>query len=138
MASDYTPNQKRFAEVFVEQSRTNPNYSEVCKVALISAGYAEGTSVTEIMRAVKDLIIELSSLRLVQMIPKIINGMESVVDNPSIPGAKNIIAAAIPLLDRAGIIKKEESTLIVKQPDGILIMPCKVPVDTTQTTEKEE
>lgn len=125
MADNYSPQQIRFVEVYLDESRTNNNYTEVSKLARTAAGYSETTSIHEIVKGVKDLILEGVNLRLAQMAPKLLNNLETVVDYPATPGAKNILAAASTLLDRAGIIKKEESTINIKAPDGVLILPAK-------------
>lgn len=126
MSEDYTPQQLKFVEVFLEESRTNSNYNEAGKIAKEAAGYSEGTKVYYIFKSVKELIIEAQQLRLAQMSSKLLNSLENVLDNPSLPGAKNVIAAASTLLDRGGLIKKEETTVNVKTPDGVLILPAKI------------
>lgn len=125
MANNYSDQQKLFVEIFLDESRTNPNYNDVAKLARTGAGYSETTKVAEIMAGVKELIIDQHNLRLVMMIPKLMNGLEDAVDNPAKPGVKNLLSAVMTGLDRAGIIKKEESTINIKTPDGILILPSK-------------
>jgi hypothetical protein len=56
--------------------------------------------------------------------PKAAWGVISVLDDPSAMGARNAVAAAREILDRTGLVKKEQ--VEVKGPEGgIFIMPPK-------------
>jgi hypothetical protein len=56
--------------------------------------------------------------------PKAALGMIGVLDDPSALGARNTVAAAKELLDRAGVVKKEK--MEVTGPEGAMfILPPK-------------
>lgn len=125
MSKDFTPQELKFAEVFLEESRASNDYRSAFKKAKDAAEYPESATRATILAKVKDLIIEGINIELAQMTPKLLNSLEGIIDNPSLPGAKNTIAVAMTLLDRAGIVKVEKSEVKVDAPNGVLILPTK-------------
>jgi hypothetical protein len=125
MTKEYTLQQIKFVDKYLELSVENDNYREVSQEAKKFAGYSENTPVSTIIKSVKDLILEEMNLRLAQMAPKLLNGLDTVLDEPSMPGADTLLKAISQGLDRVGIVKVDKSTMEVKAPDGILILPSK-------------
>lgn len=121
----YSDQQLRFVEVFLEESTKGGNYRTAGKAALEAASYGPSVRIAHVMPGVRDLIIESFQNELVQKIPKLLFRLEEIVDDPNIPGAKRLIDVCTTLLDRAGIVKKDETTVNVKTPDGVLILPAK-------------
>ena len=94
------------------------------RAAMDIAGYSKNTTIREAVEPVKDSIVEAAQLMIAMNAPKAAMGITNVITDPSALGARNIIAAAREVLDRAGIGKKE--TLEVKGPEGgIFILPAK-------------
>lgn len=121
----YTEQEKLFAEIYVEECRSLGDSKAAGAIALNKAGYPQSTRLNTVLKRVKDLLVEVAVVELVKDIPKVLKSMGEVLDDPTVPGAKTTIALATTWLDRAGLIKKEESTVTVKAPDGILILPPK-------------
>lgn len=119
--------QKAFVQAFLEEGRRTGDYRTAAANALETAGYSPKTSFSTIFESegVKDIFMDGVNTELAQMIPKLLHSLEAVLDNPALPGAKNVIAAAATLLDRAGVSKVEKIDMEVKTPDGVLILPPK-------------
>ena len=102
--------------------------SEECKgsirKAMNIANYAETTSIHSVVTSLKDEINERASTMLAMNAPKAAWGMVDVLDDPGAMGARNSIAAAAQILDRTGLIKKEQ--IEVKNTGGAMfILPPK-------------
>lgn len=76
--------------------------------AMNEAGYAETTSISAVVGPLQKEINEKASMMLAMNAPKAAWGMVDVLDNPEAMGARNSIAAASQILDRTGLIKKEQ------------------------------
>ena len=102
--------------------------SEECKgnlrKAMNLAGYSMTTSITEVVSSLKDEINDRASMMLAMNAPKAAWGMVDVLDDPGAMGARNSIAAAAQILDRTGLVKKEQ--VEVKNTGGAMfILPPK-------------
>ena len=102
--------------------------SEECKgnirKAMNIANYAETTSINSVVSALKSEINERASTMLAMNAPKAAWGMVDVLDDPGAMGARNSIAAAAQILDRTGLIKKDQ--IEVKNTGGVMfILPPK-------------
>ena len=102
--------------------------SEECKgsirKAMNIANYAETTSINSVVSSLKDEINERASTMLAMNAPKAAWGMVDVLDDPGAMGARNSIAAAAQILDRTGLIKKDQ--IEVKNTGGVMfILPPK-------------
>lgn len=102
-------------------------FSDKCKgdpvKAKKEAGYSDNFPTKDILRSLKDEIMEAAVEHLHHIAPKAVMGLVGVLDNPSTPGAKETIAAAKELLDRAGIVKTEKVDVNVG--GGVLLLPPK-------------
>lgn len=125
MSEDYSAQELKFVEVFLEEARVSGDYISARKKAKEAAGYGDTVSYARIFGRTIELLKEQLGVQLSQMAVKMVNKLDQVIDNPSIPGAKNIISAASTMLDRAGIIKVEKTEVKVVAPNGVLIMPAK-------------
>jgi hypothetical protein len=98
------------------------------RAAMKIAGYSDSTSVREAMAPVAEEVAEAAQMLLALNAPKAALGMVGVLDDPSALGARNTVAAAKELLDRAGVVKKEK--VEVSGPEGAMfILPPKQTVD---------
>lgn len=95
------------------------------KLALKMAGYSDNISSTQIMRQLKAEIISLAQDALAANSIKAVMGLDDVLDNPNSLGAKNKIAAAKEVLDRAGISKPEGNVNLNIPEGGIIVLPAK-------------
>lgn len=116
----YTDLQLRFLELlFDDERKLTP------RQAANEAGYSKGTSITQVMESVKDEILKRVDTFLALNAPSSVFKVAEVMHNPIMPGAKNALAAAQILLDRAGLVKKEKVEVQHTVPNGILILPAK-------------
>lgn len=94
------------------------------RAAMDIAGYSKHTTIKEAVEPVKDHIVEAAQMMIAMNAPKAAVGLTNVITDPSALGARNVVAAAREVLDRAGVVKRE--TLEVKGPEGgIFILPPK-------------
>lgn len=113
-------------EAFLE-ALTGPARGNI-REAMNMAGYSPNTRINEVVGPLRDEIIERSSLMLAMNAPKAAFGVINVLDDPSAMGARNAVAAAREIMDRTGLVKKEQ--VEVKGPEGgIFIMPPKKVAD---------
>tara|TARA_R100000541_G_scaffold24456_2_gene34153 strand:+ start:497 stop:874 length:378 start_codon:yes stop_codon:yes gene_type:complete len=116
---EYTEKQTAFLEVLM---------SEECKgnirSAMNLAGYSDTTSISAVVGPLRSEINERASLMLAMNAPKAAFSMRDVLDDPSAMGARNSIAAAAQILDRTGLVKKEQ--VEIKNTGGAMfILPPK-------------
>jgi hypothetical protein len=115
----YTDKQLIFLDALMsEECRGN------LRKAMDVAGYAKETSISSVVGALKEEINEKASMTLAMNAPKAAWGMVDVLNDPSAMGARNTVSAAREILDRTGLIKKEQ--VEVKNTGGAMfILPPK-------------
>jgi hypothetical protein len=92
--------------------------------AMDVAGYSATTSISSMLQSLGDEINERASRILAMNAPKAAWGMVDVLDDPGAMGARNSIAAAAQIMDRTGLVKKEQ--VEVKNTGGAMfILPPK-------------
>ena len=110
--------QEKFIEALLGEAKGN------VRQAMRIAGYSDTTAIREAMAPVAEEVAEAAQMLLALNAPKAALGMVGVLDDPSSLGARNVIAAAKELLDRAGVVKKEK--VEVSGPAGsMFILPPK-------------
>ncbi len=113
-----TEKQKAFLEALTSDARGD------IRAAMRSAGYSDATKIHEVVNPLRDEIVEHASMMLAMNAPKATFSMIDVLHDPSAMGARNAVAAAREILDRSGLVKKEQ--VEVKGPEGgIFILPPK-------------
>jgi len=116
---ELTSQQKIFINSLFGEAQGNP------KKAGELAGYAE-TSYPNIVKSLKDIIIERAEGVLAMHSPKAVMGLVDAMDEDGMTPAANIrIEAAKQILDRVGIVKKEKIDINAKIAHGIFILPPK-------------
>jgi uncharacterized YccA/Bax inhibitor family protein len=126
-----TERQELFLDALTGEARGN------VREAMRIAGYSEATRVNEAIAPIQDEIVARAGMMLAMNAPKATFSMLNVLDDPSAMGARNAVAAATQILDRAGLVKKEQ--VEVKGPEGgIFILPPKSsePVDDDTTNQE--
>jgi hypothetical protein len=115
----YTDKQLIFLDALMsEECRGN------LRKAMDVAGYAKETSISSVVGALKEEINDKASMTLAMNAPKAAWGMVDVLNDPSAMGARNTVSAAREILDRTGLIKKEQ--VEVKNTGGAMfILPPK-------------
>ena len=116
---ELTIQQETFLTALFGKAKGNP------KQAGEIAGYAE-TSYPNIVKSLKDIIIERAEGVLAMHSPKAVMGLVDAMDEDGMTPAANIrIEAAKQILDRVGLVKKEKIDINAKLAHGIFILPPK-------------
>jgi|TARA_R110002153_G_scaffold7834_2_gene34831 hypothetical protein len=116
---EYTDKQRLFLDALMsEECRGN------IRKAMTAAGYASNTNATAVVRPLSKEINDQANLMLAMNAPRAAFSMRDVLEDPSAMGARNSIAAAAQILDRTGLVKKEQ--VEVKNTGGAMfILPPK-------------
>ena len=114
----YTEKQEAFLEALTGESRGD------IRGAMRIAGYSDSTKIHEVVNPLREEIVERASMMLAMNAPRATFSMIDVLHDPAAMGARNAVAAAREILDRSGLVKKEQ--VEVKGPEGgIFILPPK-------------
>lgn len=106
------------------------------KVALALAGYSPNTRVSDVVKSLREEIVQAALDYLSLSAPKAAFKMVDLMDRPVQDGATNILKAAQEVLNRAGVNTKEDVS--VKVPSGgIFIMPAKQVPNFVETSEED-
>jgi|TARA_R110002153_G_scaffold40210_1_gene115118 hypothetical protein len=87
------------------------------------AGYSENTPTTEVIKGLKDEIMEATQLYMSRNAPKAAMAMVGGLYDPTELGIRDKMAAAKELLDRTGLVKTEK--MQVEASGGVMLMPPK-------------
>ena len=119
---ELTEKQAAFLEALLGEARGT------IRAAMDMAGYAKNTKTTEVVGPLKEEITERAGMMLAMNAPKAAFGIVDVLDDPSAMGARNSISAAREILDRTGLVKKEQVE-VSGNSGGIFILPPKTAND---------
>ena len=117
-----TDKQSAFLEALLGEARGN------IRAAMDIAGYSKSTATTEVVGPLREEITERAGMMLAINAPKAAFGIIDVLDDPSALGARNAISAAREVLDRTGLVKKEQVE-VSGNAGGIFILPPKTAND---------
>tara|TARA_R110000851_G_scaffold2152_2_gene8287 strand:- start:479 stop:853 length:375 start_codon:yes stop_codon:yes gene_type:complete len=87
------------------------------------AGYSENTPTTEVIKGLKDEIMEATQFYMSRNAPKAAMAMVGGLYDPTELGIRDKMAAAKELLDRTGLVKTEK--MQVEASGGVMLMPPK-------------
>jgi len=121
---ELTEKQEAFLDALLGDARGD------IRTAMRMAGYSDHTRTFEVVDSLKNEIVDRTATMLATNAPKATFSIVGVLDDPTALGARNAVAAAREVLDRAGLVKKE--LVEVKGPEGgMFILPPKQgePVD---------
>ncbi|OAH06603.1 hypothetical protein pfor_25c2652 [Rhodobacteraceae bacterium SB2] len=119
---ELTDKQAAFLEALLGEARGN------IRAAMNIAGYSKTTATTEVVGPLREEITERAGMMLAINAPKAAFGIIDVLDDPSALGARNAISAAREVLDRTGLVKKEQVE-VSGNAGGIFILPPKTAND---------
>lgn len=126
MSKELTEQQKIFLEVYFQECYINGHRKQAGNIAKQAAGYSENTNTHLILASVKDALVERCTHELAAILPKALSELERIMEDPSAKiGSDRALKAALELLDRAGLTKKEQSEVTIKQPEGLIVIPPK-------------
>jgi len=117
MARKLTERQQKFLDALF--SEANGKISD----AKIVAGYSPNSNNNEIIKGLKEEILEATQIYMASNAPRAAFAMVSGIDNPTELGTRDKLAAAKELLDRTGLIKTEK--IQVEAAGGVMLMPPK-------------
>ena len=121
MARELTEKQQAFLNVLFEEAGGD------MIVAKKMAGYADTSSTSEIVKGLKEEILEATQMYMARNAPKAAMAMTGALYDPTELGIRDKMVAAKELLDRTGLIKTEK--VQVEAAGGVMLMPAKVPID---------
>lgn len=114
-----TDQQNLFLSVLMDEAEGD------LKTALRLAGYAPTTRPIDILKTLKNEIVEVAMGHLALNAPKASHGLTKVLNNPSTESANNLLKAATQILDRVGVIAPREDVNLKVPEGGLFIMPAK-------------
>ena len=121
MARQLTGEQQAVLNVLFDEAGGN------MAVAKKLAGYSETSSPAEIVKGLKEEILEATQMYMAQNAPKAAVAMTGALYDPTELGIRDKMSAAKELLDRVGLVKTEK--MQVEASGGVMLMPPKAPVE---------
>jgi len=117
MARQLTEKQQKFLDVLFDEAGGD------MVAAKKLAGYADTTPTTEIVKGLKEEILEATQMYMARNAPKAALAMTGALYDPTELGIRDKMSAAKELLDRVGLVKTEK--MEVKASGGVMLMPPK-------------
>jgi|TARA_R100001460_G_scaffold26561_2_gene53741 hypothetical protein len=117
MARQLTERQQKFLDALFTDAKGS------IKDAKIIAGYSTSTNNQEIIKALKEEILDATQMYMASNAPKAAIAMVSGIETPTELGTRDKLSAAKELLDRTGLIKTEK--IQVESSGGVMLMPPK-------------
>jgi hypothetical protein len=121
MARQLTGKQQAFLNVLFDEAGGNMVSAKKL------AGYSDTTTTTEIVKGLKEEILEATQMYMAQNAPKAAMAMTGALHDPTELGIRDKMVAAKELLDRVGLVKTEK--MQVEASGGVMLMPPKAPVE---------
>jgi len=121
MARQLTGKQQVFLDVLFDEAGGN------MATAKKLAGYSETSSTTEIVKGLKEEILEATQMYMARNAPKAAMAMTGALYDPTELGIRDKMVAAKELLDRVGLVKTEK--MQVEASGGVMLMPPKAAVE---------
>ena len=101
----YTEKQLAFLDALCTEAKGD------IRAAMQIAGYSDKTKIAEVVNPLKDEIVDRAGTMLAMNAPKAAFGLVDVLNDPASMGARNAVSAAAQILDRTGLVKKEQVTI---------------------------
>jgi hypothetical protein len=91
------------------------------------AGYADNSSTADIIKGLKEEILEATQMYMARNAPRAAVAMAGALLDPTELGIRDKMSAAKELLDRVGLVKTEK--MQVEASGGVMLMPPKAVVE---------
>tara|TARA_X000001388_G_C2204581_1_gene112620 strand:+ start:37 stop:411 length:375 start_codon:yes stop_codon:yes gene_type:complete len=117
MAKKLTEKQETFLRVLFDVAE-----GDVVKAKQL-AGYSDTSSTTDIIKGIKEEVLDATHLYMARNAPKAAMAVVNGVDDPTQLGIRDRLSAAKELLDRSGLVKTEK--MQVEASGGVMLMPPK-------------
>ena len=121
MARQLTEKQQKFLAVLFDEAGGD------MVTAKKMAGYADTSGTAEIVKGLKEEILEATQMYMAQNAPKAAVAMTGALYDPTELGIRDKMSAAKELLDRVGLVKTEK--MQVEASGGVMLMPPKAAVE---------
>lgn len=125
MSKELSEQQKIFLDAYFELIQSGMDRHAAAREAHTLAGYSVNSRPIDILRPLKEHIVERAIEELSMVLPTTVRKVEGVMNDPMQEGSKTILEAAASIMDRAGVIKKQQSEVTIRQPEGIIVLPPK-------------
>ena len=117
MARQLTERQQKFLDVLFDEAG-----GEMVAAKKL-AGYADTSSTNEIVKGIKEEILEATQMYMARNAPKAAMAMTGALYDPTELGIRDKMSAAKELLDRVCLVKTEK--MQVEASGGVMLMPPK-------------
>jgi len=124
MGRELTERQQKFLAVLFDEAG-----GDVVQAKKL-AGYSDNSNTSEVVKSMKDEIMEATQLYMSRNAPKAAMAMVGGLYDPTELGIRDKMSAAKELLDRTGLVKTEK--MQVEATGGVVLMPPK------QVTQEED
>ena len=121
MARQLTDKQQKFLAVLFDEAGGD------MVTAKKMAGYSDATGTAEIVKGLKEEILEATQMYMARNAPRAAMAMTGALFDPTELGIRDKMSAAKELLDRVGLVKTEK--MQVEASGGVMLMPPKAPVE---------
>jgi phage terminase small subunit len=118
---DLTEQQQKFVDALFDTEATAGDFAKANAIA----GYAGSSTQVLQSKAVQKAIIARTEQYIAANGPKAAINLISLLDKPTTKSAKIVLDSARDILDRAGVVKKSETELVVTAPNAIIVLPPK-------------
>ena len=117
MARQLTEQQQKFLDVLFDEAGGD------ILTAKKLAGYSDTTTTTQVVKSLKEEIMDATQLYMSRNAPKAAMSMVGALFDPTELGIRDKMQAAKELLDRTGLVKTEKMQVEAK--GGVMLMPPK-------------
>ena len=117
MSRELTERQQKFLSVLFDEAGGD------VVTAKKLAGYSDNSNTSEVVKSMKDEIMEATQLYMSRNAPKAAMSMVGALYDPTELGIRDKMQAAKELLDRTGLVKTEK--MQVEATGGVVLMPPK-------------
>ena len=121
MARQLTEKQQMFLSVLFDEAGGD------IVTAKKLAGYADNSSTADIIKGLKEEILEATQMYMARNAPRAAVAMAGALLDPTELGIRDKMSAAKELLDRVGLVKTEK--MQVEASGGVMLMPPKAIVE---------
>lgn len=117
MARQLTERQQKFLDALFDEA-----HGDVVRAKQL-AGYSDNVSTTEVIKGIKEEIMERTQLYMARNAPRAAMSLVGGMIDPTELGLRDKLNAAKDLLDRVGLVKTEK--VQVEATNGLMILPPK-------------
>lgn len=118
------------------QHLSNPENKGNLRLCMELAGFSKHTPIIYVIRQLKDEIIEVAKELMAAASIQATMSVIGVMTDPKALESRTVLSAAKEVLDRAGVVKQEDSAINVPK-GGVVLLPAKKVDDYILVSNKE-